>query len=163
MKKFLKSSLSLVLAITIIFSAAVVGLDEFDFSNTLALKTKAASADDLTFTLSSDGTYYSVTGCAATAAGELVIPDVYNELPVKSIGSYALYGCTNLTLITIPDSVTNISYNAFDNTGYYNNAENWENDVLYIGKHLIYSKDTISGAYEIKEGTITIAGSAFSN
>ena len=163
MKKFLKSSLSLVLAIAIIFSAAVVGLDEFDFSNTLALKTKAASADDLTFTLSSDGTYYSVTGCAATAAGELVIPDVYNELPVKSIGSYALYGCTNLTLITIPDSVTNISYNAFDNTGYYNNAENWENDVLYIGKHLIKAKDTISGEYEIKEGTITIAGSAFSN
>ena len=36
-----------------------------------------------------------------------------------------------------------------------------ENDVLYIGNHLIEAKDTISGAYTIKEGTKTIAGSAF--
>lgn len=87
------------------------------------------------------------------------------ELPntVTSIEYYAFQGCTNLTSITIPDSVTEIDTYAFENTAYYNNADNWENNVLYIGNHLIEAKQTISGDYEIKEGTVTIAEDAFQN
>jgi hypothetical protein len=50
---------------------------------------------------------------------------------------------------------------AFENTAYYNQSSNWENDVLYIGKHLIKAKYTLSGTYQIKEGTLCIGDSAF--
>ena len=33
--------------------------------------------------------------------------------PIKVFGSYAFYGCSSLTSITIPDSVTTIGYSAF--------------------------------------------------
>lgn len=104
---------------------------------------------------------------------------------VKNIGIAACEGCTELTSITIPESVTEIGNAAFrdctkirkinlpdcptlhiggvvfENTAYYNNSQNWLNDVLYIGNHLIKAKETVSGKYTIKSGTITIAGRAF--
>ncbi len=81
---------------------------------------------------------------------------------VTSIGNYAFRGCSSLTSVTIGNGVTSIGYYAFYNTAYYNNSSNWENGVLYIGKHLIDAKETISGAYTIKQGTLTIAGRTFS-
>ena len=81
----------------------------------------------------------------------------------KTIAAAAFYNCTSLSSVTIPDSVTSIGGSAFYNTGYYNNSGNWDNDVLYIGNHLIQAKKTISGEYAIKKGTITISGSAFYN
>lgn len=70
-------------------------------------------------------------------------------------------GCTNLINIEAPDNIASIGPRVFDDTSYYNNSENWENDVLYVGNHLIKAKETISGDYSIKEGTKTIAGCAF--
>lgn len=87
---------------------------------------------------------------------EVTIPD-----SVTTIDTWAFAGCTNLDTIIIPDSVISISSSAFDNTSFYNNSSNWENDVLYIDNHLIKAKDTISGDYEMKSGTKTIAKTAF--
>ncbi|MGN0823756.1 MAG: leucine-rich repeat domain-containing protein [Candidatus Coproplasma sp.] len=82
---------------------------------------------------------------------------------VTSISNYAFYGCSSLTNITIGNSVTRICDKAFSNTAYYNDNNNWENDVLYIGKHLIKGKASITGEYAIKDGTLTIADYAFNN
>ena len=43
----------------------------------------------------------------------VVIPSVYQDGVVTSIGSYAFSGCSGLTSITIPDSVTSIGERAF--------------------------------------------------
>ena len=80
---------------------------------------------------------------------------------VTSIGFSAFIGCSKLTSVTIGNSLTSIGNYAFYNTAYYNDENNWENGVLYIGKHLIKAKTDLSGAYTIKDGTLTIADSAF--
>ncbi len=65
----------------------------------------------------------------------ITIPD-----SIASIGGDAFYNCDSLASITMPDSVTSICDYAFANTAYYNNSSNWDNNVLYIGKHLIDAK-----------------------
>ncbi len=80
---------------------------------------------------------------------------------VTSIGYSAFSGCDNLTSITMPDSVMSIGGYAFHGTEYYNNIENWDNGVLYIGNHLIKADTSLSGLYIIKAGTKTIAEEAF--
>jgi len=53
---------------------------------------------------------------------------------------------------TIPESVTYIGEHVFEDTGYYKNEANWENDMLYIGTHLVAVKETISGNHTVKAG-----------
>ena len=79
---------------------------------------------------------------------------------VERIGALAFGSCLSLNNITIPSDVL-IFDNAFQNTGYYNNEDNWENSVLYLGTHLICVKLEYKGEVIVKEGTTTIAGSAF--
>lgn len=67
----------------------------------------------LKFTLNNDGKSYSVTGIGTCNDKELVIPSMYNSLPVTSIGERAFYKCTSLTSVTIPDDVTSIGNDAF--------------------------------------------------
>lgn len=82
---------------------------------------------------------------------------------VETIGEDAFGDCEKLENITISDNVKMIGKNAFDGTAYYNNQDNWENDVLYINNHLIKAKTTLSGVYSIKNGTKTIIADAFLN
>jgi len=116
--------------------------------------------EGLNFELSSNGDSYRVTGYSG-GSESVVIPSKYKGLSVQSIDASAFEDCMGITSITISDKVTYIGDNAFYNTAYYNNESNWENGVLYIGNHLIKAKETISGSYVIKNGTKTIADSAF--
>ena len=98
----------------------------------------------------------------STFSGCTALTSITLPYSVTIIENYAFVRCIALTNITIPDSVTGIGDHAFYNTAYYNDATHWENNVLYIGNHLIEAKDTLSGAYTIREGTKTIADWAFS-
>jgi len=70
-------------------------------------------SEGLAFALSSDGKSYSVTGIGTCTDTDLVIPDLYNNLPVTSIERSAFSDCSSLTRVTIPDSVTRIGSFAF--------------------------------------------------
>ena len=62
--------------------------------------------------LSSDNQYYIVAGIGSFTDKELIIPTSYNNLPVKTIGSFAFTNCNSLENIAIPDSITSIGSSA---------------------------------------------------
>ena len=57
----------------------------------------------------------TVTDCDDADGGDLEVPAEIGRLPVISIVDSAFGGCSNLTSITIPDSVTSIGFEAFFN------------------------------------------------
>ena len=71
------------------------------------------SSPGLSFTLNLDGASYSLTGKGSFSGSNLVI-DIYNNLPVTSIGVEAFSDCTSLTSVTIGNSVTSIGDDAFE-------------------------------------------------
>ena len=88
---------------------------------------------------------------------EFVIPECVYYISVD-----AFNGCYNLYDITIYDNVSRIGQNAFYDTGYYNNYDNWENGVLYLGNYLIATNSwELDDEYNIREGTIAVAEDAF--
>lgn len=64
---------------------------------------------DLVFTLNSDGNSYSVKARSTDISGEVKIPATYKRLPVTTLpGDTAFRGCSKLTALFIPKSVTTI-------------------------------------------------------
>ena len=86
----------------------------------------------------------------------IVIGDSVEQIPM-----YFCYRMTKLNQISIPENIIDIGRGAFEETGIYNNQDNWENDVLYIGDCLIKAKETLTGNYAIRGGTRIIADDAF--
>ena len=102
-KTLLTSIISVMLAVIMV--AGIAPLSVF--------AEETVSIDLLTFELNEEETEYSITACDKSASGSLVIPSTYNSLPVTSIGGGALDGCSHLTSVTIPNSVTRIEFLAF--------------------------------------------------
>lgn len=75
---------------------------------------------ELKYTLSEDGSYYTVVGITNNYVKNVIIPHEHKGLPVKEIGNKAFVNCRYLTNITIPDSITAINFEAF---GYYSETE----------------------------------------
>ena len=80
---------------------------------------------------------------------------------ITVIEEAAFNNCSKLSEISMPDSITNIEVSVFKGTAYYNDPSNWDNGVLYIGKHLIEATDDLVGDYTIRSDTKTIAEHAF--
>ncbi len=79
---------------------------------------------------------------------------------LKEIGGGAFQNCMYLSTILLPDGIEKVGASAFYNTYYYSNESNWENNLLYIGKYLVDSKEVITSC-DIKEGTRLIADMTF--
>ena len=153
----------------------------------LAFGASAATSGNYTYTTS--GSSATITGFNKSATGAISIPSTLGGKTVTKIGTSAFAKCEGITSVTVPSSVVEIEESAFifcsklaeikltDNirrigagafydTSYYLNDKNWQNGVLYIGNHLVDTKnrDTdspISGTCIIKNGTLTICDSAF--
>lgn len=57
----------------------------------------------------------SIKCCSTRAFNHLEIPDNIDNIPITSISDYSFSGCTELTSIKLPDSITSIGENAFKN------------------------------------------------
>lgn len=123
---------------------------------------KEPSVNDLqlNFELSEDELSYVVSG-KHNSKGEIIIPDTYLGLPVKSIKNEAFRDCVNLISITIPNSVTSIGDMAFSNCSALTNVE-ISNNVTKIGGYA-FSKCTSLLRITIPDSVTEIGSYAFSN
>ena len=115
------------------------------------------------------GTYSYIPAISPSPTGAVTIPSTLGGKPVTNIGSFAFWGCSGLTSVTIPSSVTSIGEGAFsacsgltafvvDNgNANYSSA----NGLLLSkdGKMLIHG---VNGAVTIPGSVTSIGGGAFS-
>lgn len=76
-------------------------------------KENSNDSSGLEYELINNGTEYQVKGIGTCTDIKIIIPSIYNEIPVTSIGNYAFAECDTLTNVVIPESVTNIGFRAF--------------------------------------------------
>ena len=112
----------------------------------MVISNSVASIEDFTFENCS-----SLTGVS--------IPD-----SVTSIGWGAFSNCTALADVVWPGQITDLGDNVLDGTAYYNNADNWEDNILYVGPYLVAvaNKDSAK-SYTVRDGTRVMGNRAFAS
>ena len=95
-----------------------------------------------------------------TKLSSIVLPSTLVEL-----GTYVFSGCTLLNNIKMPSNPVEITNTFIYGSGYYNDAKNWENGILYVDNYLITTNNDLLNqqSINVKEGTIVIAINAFTN
>lgn len=95
------------------------------------------------FDYTSSGSIITITRYTGSG-GAVSIPSTINSQLVSSIGEYAFYDCTNLTGVTIPNSVTSIGPWAF---GWCNSLSSVSipNSVTYVGEGAFEGCSSLSG------------------
>ena len=109
----------------------------YQVSGTVNVSADLEVESKLSYTLSQDGTYYTVTGLGQEFSDTVTVPSIHEGLPVKAIESFvfreakhiksvilndglekigarSFENCTSLKSIVIPSSVTEIGNNAFN-------------------------------------------------
>ena len=176
MKKKLKSALSLLLCMIMVFGAVAVGGEGIELPSIKGLfgsEAQAASEkyDVYTYEVGSDGTV-TITGSDDSAQGAITIPSQIDGKPVTSIGNYAFHGCSSLTSITIPNSVTIIGNIAFEwckkltqiNVDKANTTYSSVNGVLFNKDKtelIRYPEGKADTSYAIPNGVTSIGDWAF--
>jgi len=93
------------------------GIDQGSFTISATLLTEAIEdqaayvLNVLTYSQEAGGIV--IKTCDTKATGELIIPATIGGLPVKKIKNWAFAGCSGLTRVVIPNSVTSVGFNAF--------------------------------------------------
>lgn len=116
-----KKFLCLIAALALVFTLAACndskGSNDTDSDTTAnaASDTQGsnASQQELEYSLSSDGSFYKVTGLGTVTSENVVIPSSYKGLPVKTVGTKAFANNTSVKSVDIPSSVTIIGDGAF--------------------------------------------------
>ncbi len=112
------------------------------------------------FVLSSDGTYYILTGTKLQTIRKANIPAEYNNKPVKEIRESAFKNCDSLTNLEIPASVETIGEMAFGVCENLNQVTFGANSQLKtIGDNAFWNCDITS--IEIPASVVTIGDDAF--
>ncbi|MBQ8685181.1 MAG: leucine-rich repeat domain-containing protein, partial [Clostridia bacterium] len=117
-----------------------------NFVNDVCQGCSIETSKGLAFTRKFDGKSYAVTGKGTCTDTEIVIPSIYCNLPVTSIGGSTFRGCSGLTSVTIPDSVTSIGSAAFDGCSGLTSVT-IPDSVTSIGSAAFDDCDSLTGVY----------------
>lgn len=125
-------------------------------------KTEAAPTESLTYEL--EGDTYTVTGIGDETV--VVIPETYRGIPVTAIRGHhgtGAFARKNITSVTIPDSITEIGQNTFNNCSMLKEVLISENSSLsFIGNNAFSGNSSLKSIY-IPKGVTRIGDSAFNN
>ena len=80
---------------------------------------------------------------------------------VRIIQNSSFSDCINLESISISENLKYIGADAFVNTAFYNNSDNWINGFLYLDNYLLKAKGKKLNYYKVKKGTTVVAVNAF--
>ena len=86
-------------------------------SNLSAWMTFPVYEDGLAYTLSDDGTYYSVRAKDSSVTGDVVILNEIDGIPVTTLEEDAFENCSGITSIHIPSNVNAPEYNIYSKDG----------------------------------------------
>ena len=163
---------------------ALIICSVFAICLTLAIVIPRFVMPEFKYTLSDDGTYYTVKANKYRLKGDVVIPGTYNDLPVqeivdkafkkckkittikvseniKTIGKNAFEKCTALTSVTISNSVEEIGYEAFRYCTALNSIEFSENSSLKTIDDYAFRNCTALTSITIPDSVKNIGNSAF--
>ncbi len=118
-------------------------------------------SDGLKYRLNSDRNSYSVFGVDNRAVTDLIIPSMYNNLPVTSIDNSAFSSCDSLTSVVIGDSVTSIGEDAFYRCESLTSVE-IPDSVTSIGDWAFYWCSSLTSV-EIPDSVTSIGDRTFCN
>ncbi len=141
------------------FEYEVIGIKELR----LVCCNDTSSVVNIPTKITHNGLTYKITAIGFEAfANKSNMTTVAIPKSVKSINTLAFHNCVNLTNFTIPKAVKHIESTAFHNTAFYNNKDNWTDNVLYKDGCLLSADTLLSGEYSIHKTTRLIASEAFS-
>lgn len=92
-----------------------------------------------------------------------IIGTSYEVRPgTRLIAAGAFENCETLMQITIPDSIEYVGEDAFANTAFSNNPENWNQGILELDDLLLKVAEDFTGTLNVRDGIKTIADEAAS-
>lgn len=124
-----------------------------------------AAENGLQLTLSDDRSFYIVTGIGECTDIDITIPSHHNDIPIKQIKEKAFIKNDKIASVSIPDTVTEIGFNAFYECKNLK-FELYENG-FYLGNpsnpyaFLITFDEEFKGDAVIHEDTKVLANSSF--
>ena len=80
----------------------------------------------------------------ATTSGAVAVPSTLGGYPVRRIENWAFYGCTNITSVTIPNSVTRIGNSAFEGCSAMSSVT-IPSSVIELGAHAFSECSALTG------------------
>ena len=113
----------------------------------------------MVFTLNKEGTAYEVTD-KGIATGDIVIPDLYRDKPVTSIGKKAFFNKSDVTSVTLGANVTSIGEFAFANCSYLTSVT-FSKGLTSLGQSAFASCRLLAGDLVLPEGLAEIPSKAF--
>ena len=99
MRNFVRMAMLSAAAVTVLVGASAVFAQE-------------PTLDKLSFI--KENTYYYVKAASNVISGAIVIPDTYKDFPVIGVAQYGFNDCSNMTGVTIPAKVRTVGSGAFN-------------------------------------------------